>query len=174
MFIYFRAVLNKRSPRNSSTYLLFMETIINALFEIFSAHNVHQCVHQRFLFYLKWVIFLYNGYWSCWTMTTPGLWHMSTLKSLHVINTNNLMCQRPELIKSGFQKIGAIIWLLTLLIMYTLACLLIFTIGSVAYHSFFIKVFNTNYFVEDVNSWKWGTHEFHENWTTTNSNDSTV
>lgn len=30
------------------------------------------------------------------------------------------------------------------------------------------------YFVEDVNSWIRGTHEFHENWTFAESNDSTV
>lgn len=30
------------------------------------------------------------------------------------------------------------------------------------------------YFVEDVNSWIKGTHEFHENWTFAESNDSTV
>jgi hypothetical protein len=29
-------------------------------------------------------------------------------------------------------------------------------------------------FVEDVNSYVRGTHEFHENWATTNSNDFTV
>ena len=65
---------------------------------------------------------------------------------------------------------------MTLLIMYMLACLFIYTIGSVAYHSFFTKVFNkifTYYFVEDVNSWMRGNHDFQEN-STTNSNDSTV
>mgnify|MGYP003692153357 CR=1 FL=1 len=35
-------------------------------------------------------------------------------------------------------------------------------------------IFYRYYFVEDVNSWMRGTHEFHENWATTNSNDSTV
>ena len=32
----------------------------------------------------------------------------------------------------------------------------------------------TYYFVEDANSWMRGTHEFHENLATMNSNDSTV
>ena len=38
----------------------------------------------------------------------------------------------------------------------------------------FNKIFTSYCFVEDVNSWMRGTHEFHENWATTNCNDSTV
>ena len=45
------------------------------------------------------------------------------------------------------------------------------------YYREYCIVFNeifTYYYVEDVNSWMRGTHEFHENWATTNTNDSTV
>ena len=36
------------------------------------------------------------------------------------------------------------------------------------------KIFTSYCFIEDVNLWMRGTHEFHENWATTNSNDSIV
>ena len=116
-----------------------------------------------------------------WTMMTPWLLHMSTVKPLHAnwaINTHNLIPQRPELIRSGFKKGGFSLitdtnnYVLTWLFIYTTCIRLLHTIP------FFIKLFNkifTSYcFVEDVNSWMRGTHEFHENWATTNSNDSTV
>ena len=58
---------------------------------------------------------------------------------------------------------------------YVLACLLD---TDFCIPFLFSLVFNkslTSYcFVEVVNSWMRGTHEIHENWATTNSNDSTV
>ena len=38
----------------------------------------------------------------------------------------------------------------------------------------FNEILTSYCYVEDVNSWMRGTHEFHENWATANSNDSTV
>ena len=99
---------------------------------------------------------------------------MSTIKPLHanwVINTHNLMSQ----IRSDFRKVGLLCdyWHYSvhacLFVLYYMEC----------YIPFFSLKWSTSilhryYFVEDVNSWMRGTHEFHENWATTNSNDSTV
>ena len=57
--------------------------------------------------------------------------------------------------------------------------LVYFILNGVLHTIFFslecsISILHRYYFVEDVNSWMRGTHEFHENWATTNSNDSTV
>ena len=86
-------------------------------------------------------------------MRYVSLQQLLQIKPLHaywVIKTHNIMSQCPELIKRGFRKVG-----LSLLNLYMLAGIEIYTIRSFANHLFFFQVFKKNvtyYFIEDVNS----------------------
>ena len=70
-------------------------------------------------------------------------------------------------------------YLITDTINYVLTWLFIYTtcVRTIAYHSFFHECLIKFYFLLfcwGCNSWMRGTHEFHDYWTTTNSNDPTV